>query len=1120
MQNSMPMQQSWHHMYANNDRQRIVQIITLTLRDIQGNRFDSARALAIAQEYEKLTFRNSESREQYLKLIKLKIQQLKQNMPPQQNQMLNNPPMQQQNPQNNNSGNPMMNLNMNNVQMNNNLPQQNNQTNMNNRFGAGGMPNGNNSAPKPNATPLQGNRSLNQPMNMDVPLNNMPPQQQQQQQQRPPQQQQPTNLQTLQISQLIRNTPIPPALLAKLPNLPPNVNTWQQIFDLASSRMLPTPLSIVKEVHHTHLQLAMRQQQMRQAQVQALQQQQQQVGQQHMRQQQPPQQQPPQQHAQQQAQQQAHSQAQAQAQQQFARQQQHQQQQQQQQQQRQQQQQQQQQQQMRQQPQQMRQNLQGGMNQQNLNQNMNMNNNVNNSMINNQQMGQNVNNNSMNSTTASNMPNPQPPQFQITQQDYLRYSQDALALLSRIQQSKNVTADAQQKDNFIRKFIIHQKTQLWRQQMGLPTTTNNNNSNQNNVPNNVPNSGPNNFTNTNPNANVSMNNMGNNVVNPTPANQANSASVRMPYNSMLPAMNQSPQLQQRMVNNVQPNNTSATMNINQHPTVNNNVQPGANASTNNNGINAANFNQILPPPTEEMKAKLRQLIEEVSRNNNVLLKDQTHTLSAMDKNIVRESIMRISQQYADVDKIISYFFLLTRNTEGTRRLIQMKYMTKNILESSARNIYLAGPDLLEKLRVQYQKYFDYVKDQFQLRRQNLQNNQQGAPNQKPNQPGQNMGMGVSQHQGPGADPAISDQSQQMLQGNQQFPPQMNMKMAMPQGQQPPPQQQQQQQPQQPNSAQMPIPRTGLVPVGPQQFAQPVGMDSQWQMSQRNNNVNSSPMIPQSMSPIMVNHQSPPSQNIKPAGKTVATPKKKPSISSGRRKTSTKGPVNVNSIPTPAGANMGTPGSTSMKTPNSIPTPQVHPHSNKNTPQAQSPTYNAAAQSNESIATTDIFTSNGDTKLTRRRDLSNSDPEKFFYAALANLLELDEPTNKGAITGIYTPQPTPQLMDGGLNVSPYSPLKEWTCEIKHEAITSSFRQVDSIREMVCDDIIDDCSKLTEEDIKPDFSKGIKRDRSIADNEIDILFGDEKKPRLCEDDFKFVHEPIAFDDWKLFIISGIE
>jgi mediator of RNA polymerase II transcription subunit 15 len=735
-------------------------------------------------------------------------------------------------------------------------------------------------------------------------------------------------------------------------------------------------------------------------------------------------------------------------------------------------------------------------------------------------MGQNISNSSMNSTTASAMPNSQPPQFQITQQDYLRYSQDALALLSRIQQSKNVTADAQQKDNFIRKFIIHQKTQAWKQQMGLPTTTNNNNNNQSNVPNsvpnNVPNSGPNNFTNANANANVPMNNMGNNAVNPTPANQAN-ASVRMPYNSMLPTMNQSPQLQQRMANNVQPNTTSATMNINQHPPVNN--QPGATANTNNNGINPANFNQILPPPTEEMKVKLRQLIEEVSRNNNVLLKDQTHTLSAMDKNIVRESIMRISQQYADVDKIISYFFLLTRNTEGTKRLIQMKFMTKNILESSARNVYLAGPDLLEKLRVQYQKYFDYVKDQFQLRRQNLQNNQQAVPNQKPNQPGQNMAaMGVSQTQGPGPDPSISDQPQQMLQGNQQFQPQMNMKMAMPQGQPPLPQQQQQQQ--QPNSGQMPVSRTGLVPGGPQQFTQPVGMDSQWQISQRNANVSSSPMVPQSMSPIMVNHQSPPPQIIKPGGKTVATPKKKPSISGGRRKTSTKGPVNVNSIPTPAGANIGTPGSTAMKTPNSIPTPQVHSHSNKNTPQAQSPTYNAATQLNDSIATTDIFTSNGDTKLTRRRDLSNSDPEKFFYAALANLLELDEPTNKGAITGIYTPQPTPQLLDGGLNVSPYSPLKEWTCEIKHEAITSSFRQIDSIREMVCDDIIDDCSKIIDEDVKPDFSQGIKRERSITDNEIDTLFGDEKKPRLYEDDFKFVHEPIAFDDWKLFIVSGIE
>ena len=97
------------------------------------------------------------------------------------------------------------------------------------------------------------------------------------------------------------------------------------------------------------------------------------------------------------------------------------------------------------------------------------------------------------------------------------------------------------------------------------------------------------------------------------------------------------------------------------------MPPAGNNNNNNNNNRVRpvtapaniNMSSIIPPLTDEVKLRLRQLIEEVSRNN-VVLRDVTNLLSPQDKTTVRESMNQIQEQYGNVDSVISYFYLLTK----------------------------------------------------------------------------------------------------------------------------------------------------------------------------------------------------------------------------------------------------------------------------------------------------------------------------------------------------------------------------------------------------------------------------------------------------------------------------
>lgn len=920
-----PTSGTWHSMYHISDRQKVVHILTNALKEIQGNNYNEQKASSMATEFEKYTFFKSQSRDEYLRVIKQKINQLRSNVRlngmngmgmngmngmgmnnVNGNMNMNSMGMNNMNGSMNNnmssnmnsnmSGNMNNNMNSNmNSNMNNNMNtninsnmNNNNMNMMNNSMNNMGMNNNMNNNNMNNMNNMNNNymrNQLNPQPNQPKPVarnQNLSPQQQQQIQ---------------QISTMIRSAPIPQALLAKLPNLPPNVNTWNQIFELYSKKMLPaSSMPLVKEIHNTHLQLALRQHQQRKLSQQ---------GQQPQPPNQPiPQQQPTQP------------------------------------------------------PQNQPQNQRGSFNMNNLTP---------------QQRQQLLQRQQQQQPKPVQQPQPQtqqppisgganvrPPNFQITPQDILKYNSEAMALLNRLQASGSIQSnlDNNQKDAFIRKFILHQKTTQWKQENGIGTN-NTTNTNTNNVrrPQQLP---------------MLNNNQLNNNQIPSPMMKQGQVNLTSPV------MNQRQPVQQTQPQRptTQPNNAP--------------VRPGSGGPNN------------LPTLTEDMKVRLRQLIEEVSRNH-VNLKDVTNVLSPQDKNLVKETMQKVSQQYSTVDSIISYFFILTKNIEGTKRLIQMKYMTKNIMESLQRGIFLATPDLTEKLRVQYAKYFDYVREQFNNKRQVNGN--------------------------PPAQPMVQQPSVQ-TQNNMRFN----------------------------NGA-----NTSNVNLG-----QP----NQWpNMSQPNQQQRMS-------SPIMANspaiNQTPNNQAVNNRAKI---PAKRPSNSAqGGRRKSTK-----NATTPSAGGNTPASMGNTVKTPNSITTPQVNGgQSNKNTPSDQSPNYSNKIVSGKLNENTigDIFgnDSSEDAELKKRRELSTNDPEKFFFASLSNLLELDE--DKGL--------PTPASTNS---------KNSWTCQIKPEAIVTAFKQVSIIKEATSLDIL----KVCETQETPKVEK--------EDIDLDLLFDDKK---IQPDDWLF--KEVDLDTWK--------
>ncbi|KAI5968662.1 GAL11 [Candida margitis] len=989
--NNMAGVTSWHGMYTGEERQRVVQIIMDTLTDLHGSNpnFDFQRLSKMAQDFEKIVYEKSPSRDDYLKAIKSKVNQLRlqkqqvsgQSIPPnnqvnqQQQQQQRTQQMQARNSLNSNPNSNMSPVNAQNMQFLQQQAQARSQSQaqiqarqqqlrqmVNNQQGQG-MQSARQMGAQP--TPQQQQASAAQPptnfaqrpgTNPNGPTGT--------DQQVPP-----------QLLQLIRSSPIPPPLLSKIPNLPKGVTTWNQIFDCIKRKVISQDiLPLVRDIHSTHMQLVMRQQQQKmnvRSEGNAsgnnanpigddelkLNQTNSSIGNVNLNNLTPQQRQQIFQRQREAQQRQVASGA--------------------------------------------------SQNGPGLNQNFN-------------QQGLPQQQAPQQQAAPPIQPPPQqqvppqktpfqqpqqpqqppqpvdqrPPQFQVTQQDYAKYSNDALTLLNRLQQQKQIAGqlDANMKETFIRKYILHQKNQLWKQQIA---------------------------------AQSGATGLGIQNVQPQAQNIPQQPRPQIPQNAPLPMQqsggaNQSGKtipIQQQsspMIGTsntplMKPNapaqkNLSSPL-INQRDTVM--TEPTVPPSRAAPGGPNAGLSSLLPPLTDEAKLRLRQLVEEVSRNN-VLLRDVTTLLSPKDKGAVRDAMNRIQESYGNVDSIISYFYLFTKNVEGTKRLIQMKYMTKNILDNLKRGVYLAGPDLLEKLRNQYAKYFDYVKEQISHRRQQMAASantgipptqpmpaqQQPIQSQQPPPQAQSQLQGAqSMMQGASgaidqmfANPNVQASPHLFAPGVNQSPHQLSQSL--------PPQIAQQQ---------------GFANQGMPGF--PIGRQpsqSSMQMNQNWGNV-ANERVPNNLQ----QQVPPPTQQ---QGQQVA-PQQRNSVSQTKPK---KAPPKKkrNSTVTAATPNAI---ASSIKTPHNVGTPQIQNSLQspqiKNTPAPSAPTPKPNAPASAPAPTSapsstgptsaggttplthstpeiDIFSMSNDS--VKRRELSVTDPKQFFVESMRKLLELDEPNKESYV----------------------------------------------------------------------------------------------------------------------------
>lgn len=1143
-----PMGGSWHARYPPEDRQKVVNVLTTTLMQMMPTQYNELKARAEADSFEKAAFQRAVSKEDYMNYVRKKVV------------------LYRERPRANEVG--QMPLSASSAGRGNGINGGNGMNGINDINGGNGSNTGNNGQ----STFYPQDRSQTMPQMQN---------QQNQGNQAAANMQLPNQQQQAQIANIVRTGPIPPQILAKMPMLPPNVNTWPQVYECVSKKLIPqsaTPL--IKELHAAHISLAVRQHQ---------QQQQQKLtqlrkmsvdhqptvnlgnilvpgyGNNNTN---------------------SNSNANT------------------------------------------ANNMSAmGMNINNVNNmpggnganNMGMNpsgaNNANNSNMNmsnssmNNNMGMNNmnnignslnnnNNNNMNRMGANNAANsrstttpqkqnvmmqqgnylnnkqqPKPqmptqnmpaiPQQQLSQtpnqqavakllssltkEEFEKYSREAMLYLAQLQLNGTVlqNLDQTQKQMFIRKFILQYKLkqnaalnanmnmqnkapqqnmnmignfgnqqqhqmgqqQLGQQNLGQQQQQQMNQQMGQQINSRVP---SNNNNNTN---NMGMGNMGNA---PNVGSAAHS-------NNMIGVNPQ--QVGNNMANQ---NLRAAKMNSmlqNAKPV----PQQGYNGAPNQNRPSSG---PLLPPLTEEMKLQLQSIGAEVAQKNPPL-KDLTLLLSDQEKIRVKEILTQLAHQYQNVDNILSYFCVLTSGNsrlDGARRLLQLKVMTKSIYDSLRQGIYLASPALLERMRLQYQKFTDYVKERVlaQKAQQESANQQQQQPPQPAQQQQQqqqqpqplqqpplalNQGNNVIPQQGKQQQnpqqipPGMRNNMNQFGQNNQQFV-QQGMQQLIPGGYNGAAQQTapvvHHQQMAHGAYQQKPLPQTMQNNISNHGPPHPRNIPNQAIASQKGRSGNaqasrigSSPIpISAAGSPIAMG---PKLQQYKPA-----PAKKAVNSAPGRRKNVKP----TSAIPTPASAPTPATLANAIKTPNNIPTPLLPlTQSNKGTPNDLSPTneLKLVVLENEPLIG-DVFGKNStDSRIVKRREMSISNPEKFFFSALSNLLELgDDGENAKNAAGDFL----------GALKSPLSPKNgsDWTAEIKPFAIISAFRQVDAIRDLTSSDILAECADIVQSEMKAKLEQGgIKRELD-EDEDLELLFFDKKFKTDDGLDGEIPASLVGFDDWK--------
>lgn len=127
------------------------------------------------------------------------------------------------------------------------------------------------------------------------------------------------------------------------------------------------------------------------------------------------------------------------------------------------------------------------------------------------------------------------------------------------------------------------------------------------------------------------------------------------------------------------------------------------------------------------RQRIRQIFDEAA-SIPIRLQDFTEQLSPDDKRQVQDLTRSIFHMYQRIDQLVPMFYVITKNTNATRRLIQLKFMYKEQMEALQKGVYLTTPQVLDKTKHEINRYFLFVRDNLQQSTRTQGQNGQGQIN--------------------------------------------------------------------------------------------------------------------------------------------------------------------------------------------------------------------------------------------------------------------------------------------------------------------------------------------------------------------------------------------------------
>ncbi|KAK5778998.1 hypothetical protein RI543_003618 [Arxiozyma heterogenica] len=247
--------------------------------------------------------------------------------------------------------------------------------------------------------------------------------------------------------------------------------------------------------------------------------------------------------------------------------------------------------------------------------------------------------------------------------------------------------------------------------------TTSNNTNLNNPNNNNTNINTNNF----PNQQLQGNsNIQRSISNNTGGNFSHiqtSQNVSMPQMSNNNSNNnnnlkhvQNNQMMNQQVGNPQIGQTPIRNHPNNNQMQNSQKSPANNGQQNNSGL------QMFQPTQQDLE--MVRKISAAAARIPLRLTDLTNMISQQEKEEIKRKLQMNQQLFAQVGNYAPQVYVFTKSEPFLKEVLQLRIFVKEILEKCSRGIYVVKLDTVDKLVMKYQKYWESMKLQI-LRRQQL-----------------------------------------------------------------------------------------------------------------------------------------------------------------------------------------------------------------------------------------------------------------------------------------------------------------------------------------------------------------------------------------------------------------